>query len=767
MNDKRWLLRPKATLGYGLALAIGIGISSATYWNTLKFIESSEWVSRTQNALDELDQVLATMDEAESATRGFVLTGDETYIESYRAAISQVDHRLERLHDLTSDNPDQQRRIALLKTSIDEKRRLLRETIEVRRAGGLEAAQAIMLSGVPRQAMRDIRNRIGEIRNQEHDQLLQRSLEWEHSATVTLALILLASGLALAFLALAVLATNRELFERRRLSLELAADRNLLRNLIDTAPDFIYIKDREGRIIRNNIAHARVMKLDDPAAAVGKTDFDFFRKDLAEIYWANDQEVIRTGKPQINREEEARNAAGETIWLSTTRSPLRDSQGEITGLVGVSRDITDRKRAEAEIKKLNDELERRVAERTGQLKEALSGLTEQIASRKLLEEQLLQSQKMEAIGQLAGGVAHDFNNLLTVISGYTDLMLMRDGLDASLRGHLGEVKRAGDQAARLTRQLLAFSRRQVMAPRVLDLNGVTASMDNMLRRLIGEDIDLVTVMDENLGRVKADPGQIESVIMNLALNAKDAMPDGGKLTLETANVELDESFAATHVGVRAGPHVMISMSDTGCGMTAEVQSHIFEPFFTTKERGRGTGLGLSTVYGIVKQSGGSIWVYSEVGCGTTFKVYLPRVDEDAEAVEAQAVQPHSKGTETVLLVEDEESLRSMVRSVLESAGYEVLEAGGGSEAVSLCISHDRPIHLLLTDVVMPQMSGKEVSDRVIDAHPETKVLYMSGYTDKGIVHNGVLESGAAFLQKPFTPTALTRKIREVLDGTSA
>ena len=337
--------------------------------------------------------------------------------------------------------------------------------------------------------MIDIRSLICELKNGEHDLLLQHALGWEQSATVTLGLIVLASFLALGFLALAVIATNREVSERKRLTEALAQERNLLRNLIDTIPDFIYIKDREGRFVMNNIAHASVMKVDNPAAAVGKTDLDFFRKDLAEVYRANDQEVIRTRKLQINREEEARNAAGATIWLTTTRSPLRDTRGEIAGLVGVSRDITERKRAEAEIKKLNDELEERVAERTTQLKDALTGLTEQIAGRKLLEEQLVQSQKMEAIGQLAGGVAHDFNNLLTVISGYTDLLLMRDGLESGAVEHLNQVKRAADQAARLTRQLLAFSRRQVMAPRVLDLNGVVANMEKMLRRLIGEDID--------------------------------------------------------------------------------------------------------------------------------------------------------------------------------------------------------------------------------------------------------------------------------------
>jgi CheY-like chemotaxis protein len=275
------------------------------------------------------------------------------------------------------------------------------------------------------------------------------------------------------------------------------------------------------------------------------------------------------------------------------------------------------------------------------------------------------------------------------------------------------------------------------------------------------------VLGEELGHIKADPGQLESVIMNLAVNAKDAMPDGGKLTVETANVELDQSYASTHMGVNPGPHVVLAISDSGCGMSPEVRGRIFEPFFTTKARGRGTGLGLSTVYGIVKQSGGSIWVYSEEGRGSTFKVYFPRVDEAREVAEARASQVRATGAETVLVVEDEQSLRSMVRTVLEAAGYVVLEANGGHEAIAVCLNHVGPIHLLLTDVVMPQMNGREVSDHIVASHPETRVLYMSGYTDKGIVHNGVLESGAAFLQKPFTPNSLTRKIREVLDRPNA
>jgi len=384
------------------------------------------------------------------------------------------------------------------------------------------------------------------------------------------------------------------------------------------------------------------------------------------------------------------------------------------------------------------------------------------------QQQLLQVQKMEAIGRLAGGVAHDFNNLLTVLGGRSRLLLDRLRRDDPLRRDIELIQETADRAATLTQQLLAFSRKQVLAPKVLDLNAVVVNMDTMLRRLIGEDIDLVTVPGPALGRVKADPGQIEQVIMNLAINARDAMPRGGQLTIETANVELDEAYARRHVAVRPGPHVMLAVSDTGPGMDAETQARVFEPFFTTKEPGKGTGLGLATVYGIVKQSGGNIWVYSEPGRGTTFKIYLPRVEEAAEPVEpAKALAGPPRGLETVLVVEDDEALRELAREILQSHGYTVLEARHGGEALPIGERHAGPIHLLVTDVVMPWMSGRELARRLMPAHPEMKVLYVSGYTENAVVHNGVLDPDTAFLQKPFTPDALARKVREVLDAPRA
>jgi PAS domain S-box-containing protein len=394
--------------------------------------------------------------------------------------------------------------------------------------------------------------------------------------------------------------------------------------------------------------------------------------------------------------------------------------------------------------------------------------TEDVTERRALEQQLRQSQKMEAVGRLAGGIAHDFNNLLMVISGYSEFLLDRLGPEPALRGPAQEIASAAGRATSLTRQLLAFSRKQMLAPKVLDLNGVVTENLKMLTRVIGEDIDLVMVPAAGLGAVRADAGQMEQVIMNLAVNARDAMPSGGKLTIETSNVSLDDDYARVHAPLRPGDYVMLAISDTGLGMDSETQSHIFEPFFTTKGL-KGTGLGLSTVYGIVKQSGGYIWVYSEPGKGTTFKIYLPRVAEKAESpaqvastAESVAAEP---GTETILLVEDETNLRYLARQFLEKQGYRVIEAADGAIAMQIAVAHEGMIHLLLTDVIMPGMNGRELAQRVSEIRPNTKVLYMSGYTENVIGHNGTLDAGVRLLQKPFTLSSLKSKVREVLDST--
>jgi PAS domain S-box-containing protein len=765
--------------------------------------------------------------------------------------------------------------------------------------------------------------------------------------------------------------------ERERAREELNEERHLLHTLMDNLPDMIYFKDRESCFTRINLALANKLRLDQPAQAVGKTDFDFFSAGHAKVFYDDEKKIIRTGQPMLGKEETVAWPDGQVAWDSTTKMPLRDANGNIIGTFGVSRDITERKRAEESLRaseerfrttfenagigmavvdmqghpiKLNPalqqmlgyseqelsrmafpefthpddrdldwglfrevvagkrdqyEIEKRFLKKhggvlwglltvslikggrgapeycvamvqditdrtraedalraseeryrelvenaqdivytqdldgnftslnrageelTGYLRSeilrlnmiqvlapeslgpareeirrllagekpvpvrlewvrkdgrrlavevaarilqregkpvGIEGMARDITGRLQLEQQLRQAQRMEALGRLAGGVAHDFNNLLTIINGYAQILTRRSSPDDPHQGLFDEILTAGERAATLTRQLLAFSRRQVLEPRVLDLSSVLANTEKMLRRLIGEDVELVTTLKPDLGRVKVDPGQMEQVVMNLAVNARDAMPQGGKFLIETCNVEVDEEYARSHSPMMPGKYVMLAVSDTGCGMDLETQAHIFEPFFTTKVQGQGTGLGLATVYGIIKQSGGFIWVYSEPGQGATFKIYFPCVEEALPAAESKLRRPtrHTKGKETVLVVEDEKGVRSLVCEVLRSNGYTTLQAEGASEALKIAEKHRKPIHLLLTDVVMPHIGGKELAQRLSTLHPESKVLYISGYTDDAIIRSGISGGRTPFLQKPFLPDALLLKVRDVL-----
>jgi len=521
----------------------------------------------------------------------------------------------------------------------------------------------------------------------------------------------------------------RDTTERKRAEKALRESELQLRLVTDAFPALITYVD-SGQCYRFN----------------NKTYEEWFGYSRKEVYGKHIKEVLGEETYQAIRKYVEAVLSGEKVTyesifpyrvggkrhVSATYIPHFGERGEVKGYFALVHDITERKRAEQEMK--------------------------------VLGEQLRQSQKMEAIGRLAGGIAHDFNNILTIIKGYSQLSLSELKEGHPSRENIEGIQKATDRATDLIRKILAFGRRQVMEMRVLDLNTLLMDLDKLLRRIIGEDVELVTVLAEDLWRVKVDPGQIEQVILNLAVNAKDAMPNGGKLTIETANVELDEAYARNHFSVIPGRYVMLSMSDTGMGMSPEVKERIFEPFFTTKKRDKGTGLGLSTVYGIVKQSGGNIWVYSEPGQGTTFKIYLPQESEPLEEIKEKVVREELPyGSETVLVVEDEEELRKLAVRILQKQGYKVLEASQGDEALFICRRHEEPIHLLLTDVVMPGMGGRELSERITSLHPEIKILYMSGYTNSAIVHNGVLETGVNLLQKPFTPGALARKVHEVLE----
>ena len=516
-----------------------------------------------------------------------------------------------------------------------------------------------------------------------------------------------------------VIGTAQDITERKKTENKLRQ----LATIVESSDDAIVSRTLDGTIQSWNGAAERMYEY-SAAEAIGKPISILYPHGQRDEILAN-LEKIKRGDIVRNFETIRATKDGKQIHIALTVSPIKDVSGRIVGASAIGRDITESKQ---------------------------------------MEDMFRQAQKMEAVGRLAGGVAHDFNNMLSVIIGYSELLLERADTDGQVRKQCEEIKRAGDRAASLTRQLLAFSRQQVLEPRVLNLNTSVAEIEKMLRRLIGEDIDLRTSLDPTLGLVKADPGQIEQVIMNLALNARDAMPGGGKLIIETSNTELDDEYALHHPPCIVGRYVILAVTDSGVGMSQETKARIFEPFFTTKELGKGTGLGLSTVYGVAKQSGGYIWVYSEPGQGSVFKLYLPRVDgSEVQIRPAKSAPELLPGTETVLLVEDEQSVRALTRNLLEQGGYTVLEADNGAHAVEIAKQHHGPIHLLLTDVVMPGMNGPAVAEMILPIHPEAKALYVSGYSSSFGTQTGLVPAGANLFQKPFSRAALLRKVRNLLD----
>ena len=522
----------------------------------------------------------------------------------------------------------------------------------------------------------------------------------------------------------AMVGTVQDITEQKKGEEALQASEERFRAIFQDAFIPMLLINREGRVIGSNRAMHDFCGFDAE---------EFKQKSIAELFHSDDRESIAGQIEELLK--------GKLLHTTPIEQRYRHKDGHLLWGLGVASGISDRH---------------------GVFQLAVF-MVEDISERRRLEEQLLQSQKMEGIGRLAGGVAHDFNNLLTAILGYAALLESslppRDRLQEDAR----EIVKAANRAASLTQQLLAFARKQIITPKIVNLNELVLNTDRMLRRLIGEDIEFVTLLGTDLWPVKVDPIQLEQVLINLAVNSRDAMPTGGRLTIETSNVFLDENYTLQHVEVISGPYVMLALSDTGVGMEEETRAHLFEPFFTTKERGKGTGLGLATCYGIIKQAGGYIWVYSEPGEGTTFKIYLPHAGGSVTRPEGPGVlTPEPPGRETILLVEDEPLVREMTAQVLRTHGYNVLVAENGSEALSVADDLSGPIHLVITDVVMPQMSGRQLADLLRGKRPGIKVLYMSGYTENSIVHHGVLEEGIAFIAKPFTPTALLKKAREEL-----
>ena len=513
--------------------------------------------------------------------------------------------------------------------------------------------------------------------------------------------------------------------------------------ILDTLSSHIAVLDTKGTIIFVNRAWSLFgAESPDSCPGLGANYLDAVKRtavsspDAGEAEYLGVRAVLDGSLPQFSLDYSCHSSTQRWFLLDVVAMTGDDGKTP-TGALVKHFDITSRKRAEA----------------------------------KLLEcqEQFRHAQKMETVSRLAGGVAHDFNNLLTVICGYCEILLNATSPGEHYREMLQEVKKAGDRAGTLTRQLLAFSRKQVLDPEVLDLNAIVSDSEKMLKRLIGEDVDLVAILDPAIGQIKADPGQVEQVLMNLVVNARDAMPKGGKITIETGSAVLDHTFldqTCCHPDEEFNPgrYIMMAVSDTGCGMDEQLKAQMFEPFFTTKEPGKGTGLGLAMVHGFLKQSGGHVFVKSEPGMGSTFKIYFPVTDDVPSLGKPHTVIENlPRGNETILLVEDEDAVRALIRRVVQDRGFAVLEASSGDEAICLATKYDRPIHLLLSDVVMPGMGGRVVAERILALKPEMKVLYLSGYTTDAVVRHGVFQSEVAFLQKPFTPSTLAQKVREVLD----
>jgi PAS domain S-box-containing protein len=750
--------------------------------------DAQTWVDHTVVVRSEIRRVRGQMNALEDSIRGYLLTLQESYLEPYWAARQELPRVLASVRKEFGDNPSRLKQLAKTEELAGAAMTLLESVRQDAEANGsargaerLQSAQASIDS---------VRRQVG-VMEAEEERLLQERIAAERLAQHRLELAIFVGGLVglLGGFAATLLFTRsivrrvhrveelarrvagqpyaepdagrgdevtrleRTLNQTARLlaaqseqlrtahnDLESRVDRRTVeliqanedlrqakdvrQALIKGSPLAIFAIDLEGKVIFWSPAAERIFGWTE-AEAIGKKLPVIPEHRMHEFEAA----LVRLGMGESMQGDERTHQRkdGSRLEVAIWTAPLRDASGAISGYITIDADITERK---------------------------------------LLEEQVRQSQKLEAVGRLAGGVAHDFNNLLTVIMGYVEMLIADADGSAALIEYAQEIQFAADRASSLTGQLLAFSRRQISQPKVLDLNESVAHSMKLLQRVIGEDILVVTHPEPDLGRVKADPIHIDQALMNLVVNARDAMPNGGTLTIETANVFLDEGYGERHIGVKPGPYCMLAVSDTGTGMTSEVKTRIFEPFFTTKESGKGTGLGLSIVYGVVKQNGGDIMVYSEVDKGTTFKLYFPMAEASAVTAETDGRVEELRGTETVLLCEDEARIRKLVYAMLAKQGYKVLESEAPAAAMRMAHEYAGPIDLLLTDIVMPQMSGFELAKSVFEMRPEIKVLYMSGYTDNRVNASWVLEPNVPFLHKPFTAAALTQKVREAL-GTEA
>lgn len=796
-------LRIKGLVVVSIPLLTFLLVIAAFYLAQERSNEAELWVRQSLRARGVLLNIRAMWSGAEAAVLGYLATGDPDWLTAFRRARERVPELFQE-HDLLMRSiPGAEESAAALQKRIMARLDEL-EAIRERAAAEPESATALIAKDYADEE--GILNALSDLLEQENE-LLAARLEQGAAAraatdvVIAIGIVLALAGGVLAMLVFTstvsrrvqVLEENARRFARgdpmipllpgndevgrlghslAQAALVLAARQRALE--AEAAELERRVHERTADLERANAALAAEIErrahtqeqladakrrveavIESSPLAIISLDIDglvtSWNRAAEEMFGWKAEEVIGKPLPTVPEEESddfkrmiARLGRGERIVARNVRrrrkdgtildarlwvAPLYGPDGAIRGNIGVLTDITSQRR---------------------------------------MEQQFFQSQKMEAIGRLAGGVAHDFNNVITVIAGYGQMLLEGAKDDPMLREAAEEVLNSADRAAGLARQLLAFSRRQAIQPRVFNLNELVLNLQKLLGRVIGEDIELKTTLRPDTAPVLADPGQMEQVLMNLAVNARDAMPEGGKLMIETRNVTLDESYTAAHAGVKPGAYVLLSVSDTGMGMTEDVKAHLFEPFFTTKERGRGTGLGLSTVYGIVKQHGGDIWVYSEPGHGTTFKIYLPRAAEGAVEAEAAPEQaaPARPGTETILVAEDEEAVRKLLRDVLEQRGYSVLEAPSGQDALAIAES-GRHIDLLLTDVVMPRMGGRELARRFALLFPDTPILFLSGYTDEMVGEREMLGSGADFMSKPFSPEDLARRVRDLLDRPKA
>jgi PAS domain S-box-containing protein len=738
-----WRLRRLFWAG-GVALVV---IAATVAGLELARSRTASWVQRTRETtrLAREGQILAT--ERAAAVRGFLLSGDPRLLAPDERARSLLPQKLDSLSTLTKGDRASTELVLAVRMALDRWEREVATPIAdgVRSGRAPTSPSAIALGGVPVfdavrvafTALIDAEYRLYQERMQRHTTLRAAGTAAAFVGIVVIVVVLIVLRRDV------ISQTTRLLYQQALLEAQTRdaqavaesahAAEERYRSLVDGLAVGVVLMDAAEGIVAANPSAERILGLSADQMR-GRSSLDprwrTVHEDSSPFSGEEHPVVIslRTGEPRSNIIMGVHRPDDTLVWIEISSRALYHP-GEDVPYAAVASfiDLTERKR---------------------------------------LEGHLVRAQRMEAVGQLAGGVAHDFNNMLTVISGYTAILLESDGMSATDREDLTEIKRAAERASGLTRQLLAFSRKQVLQPRVLDLNvEVIPGLEKMLRRLIGEDIELVTALDERTGLVNADPGQVEQVIVNLAVNARDAMPAGGRIRIETTNVDLQADDDGRHIGAQPGRYVMIAVSDTGTGMGYETLAHMFEPFFTTKEKGRGTGLGLATVYGIVKQSSGDISIDSQLGRGTTFKVYFPRVAEPAGTTLLPApAATGGGGCETILLVEDDETLRSLSRRVLQGRGYTILEAKNGADALSLSERYEHRIDLVATDIVMPGMNGHTLAERLASRRPSIRILFMSGYTDDDVLRRGIADPRMALLQKPFTPEALASKVREVLDS---